>query len=84
MIATLIAEQASAEGATAGAQRLIFDELAGTADLIKSFAIGLREAARRDDRQRVHGYLVDLVRCVGDARGAYARVSNLVKLETAR
>ena len=35
MIATLIAEQASAEGATAGAQRLIFDELAGTADLIE-------------------------------------------------
>ncbi len=80
----MIAEQASLEGVTAASQRLVFDELASTADLIESFAICLREAARRDDRSRVHGYLVDIVRCVGSARGAYGRIGDLMKLEAAR
>ena len=64
----------------AASRRLVFDELASTADLIESFAICLKEAARRDDRVRVHGYVADLVRCVNDARGAYGRVSALAKL----
>src|ERR1700733_12075067 len=59
------------EDPTAASRRLVFDEIAGTADLIESFAIGLREAARRGDRVRVHGYISDIVRCVADARGAY-------------
>ena len=44
---------------TAASQRLVFDEIAETADLIHSFAIGLLEAARRADRVRVHGYIAD-------------------------
>jgi hypothetical protein len=55
-------EQAVLEGHTAASQRLVFDELAGTADLLQSFAIGLLEAARRADRVRVHGYLADASR----------------------
>ena len=65
---------------TAASRRLVFDELAGTADLIESFAICLKEAARRDDRVRVHGYIADIVRCVSDARGAYGRIAALAKL----
>jgi hypothetical protein len=66
---------------TAASQRLVFDELAGTADFIESLAIGLKEAARRDDRVRVHSYLVDIVQCVATARGAYGRISALAGLE---
>jgi hypothetical protein len=69
------------EDLTAESRRLVFDEIAGSADLIESFAIGLREAARRGDRVRVHGYLSDLVRCAADARGAYARIAALAGLE---
>jgi hypothetical protein len=69
------------EDHTAASQRLVFDELAGTADLIESYAIGLKEAARRDDRLRVHGYLSDIVRFVANARGAYERIRELAKLE---
>lgn len=76
-----LSEQAPREDHTAASQRILFDNLAATADLIESFAICLKEAARRDDRQRVHSYLGDIFRCVADARGAYGRVSDLVKLE---
>ena len=68
------------EDPTAASRRLVFDEIAGTADLIESFAIGLREAARRGDRVRVHGYISDIVRCVADARGAYGRISDIARL----
>jgi hypothetical protein len=40
--------------AISASQRLVYDEIAETADFIESFAIGLREAARRGDRPRVH------------------------------
>jgi hypothetical protein len=69
-----------ADGQTAASQRLVFDEIAATADLIQSFSIGLLEAARRADRDRVHGYIADIVRCGNDARGAYARIAALAKL----
>jgi hypothetical protein len=69
----------AAEGQTAGSQRLVFDEIAETADLIQSFSIGLLEAALRADRVRVHGYIADIVRCGNDARGAYGRVAALAK-----
>jgi hypothetical protein len=69
------------EDPTAASRRIVFDELATTADLLESYAIGLREAARRDDRGRAHGYLSDIVRCVADARGAYGRIADLAKLE---
>jgi hypothetical protein len=69
------------EDLTTESQRLVFDEIAGSADLIESFAIGLREAARRGDRVRVHGYLADVGRCFKDARGAYARIAALAGLE---
>jgi len=67
---------------TAASRRLVFDELASTADLIESFAIGLREAARRDDRVRAHGYIADIVKCVAAARDAYGRIADLARLET--
>jgi hypothetical protein len=73
-------EQAVPEGHTAASQRLVFDEIAGSADLLVSLAIGLTEAARRGDRVRVHGYISDIVQCVADARGAYGRVAALAKL----
>ena len=70
------------EDLTTESQRLVFDEIAGSADLIESFAIGLREAARRGDRVRVHGYLADVgARASTDARGAYARIAALAGLE---
>jgi hypothetical protein len=74
-------EQVAPEDPTAASQRLVFDELAGTADFIESLAIGLKEATRRDDRVRVHSYLVDIVQCVATARGAYGRISALAGLE---
>jgi hypothetical protein len=69
------------EDPTAASRRLVFDELAGTADLIESYAICLKEAARRDDRVRAHSYLADIVRCVATARGAYSRIAVLAGLE---
>jgi hypothetical protein len=77
-------EIAGREDPTAASQRLVFDELAEIADLIESFAIGLREAARRADRVRAHGYICDIGRCFGDARSAYARISALAGLEARR
>jgi hypothetical protein len=74
-------EQAAPEGHTAASQRLVFDEIVGTADLIESFAICLKEAARRADRVRVHGYIADIVRRVTYARGAYGRIADLARLE---
>jgi hypothetical protein len=74
-------EQVASDDPTAASQRLVFDELAGTADFIESLAIGLKEAARRDGRVRVHSYLVDIVQCVAAARGAYGRISALAGLE---
>jgi hypothetical protein len=65
---------------TTESQRLVFDEIAGSADLLVSYAIGLHEAARRGDRVRVHSYLGDVVKCVTDARGAYGRIADLAKL----
>jgi hypothetical protein len=72
--------QVAPEDPTAESQRLVFGELASVADLIESFAVCLREAARRDDRVRVHGYVCDLARCIADARGAYGRIADLAKL----
>ena len=77
----ITAGQAAPGGLTAASQRLVFDDLAGTADLIESYAICLKEAARRDDRSRVHGYLVEIVGCVGSARAAYGHLGDLAKLE---
>jgi hypothetical protein len=74
-------EHAAPEGNTAASQWLEFEELTGVADLIESFAIGLKEAARRSDSVRVHGYIADLVRCVADARDAYRRIADLARLE---
>jgi hypothetical protein len=65
---------------TAASQRLIYDDLTVDADFLESFAIGLREAARRDDRARVHSYLTDIVQCVSRARDAYGRIAALAKL----
>ena len=73
-------EQVAPEDPTAASQRLVFDELAGTADFIESLAIGLKEAARRADRVRAHGYLSDIARCFADARNAYARISAIAGL----
>jgi hypothetical protein len=75
-----MSEQATHQDHTAASQRLVFDELAGIADLIESLSIGLKEAARRDDKQRAHGYLVDILKYVGGARGAYCRLAALAKL----
>jgi hypothetical protein len=72
--------QVAPDDPTTESQRLVFDEIAGSADLLVSLAIGLTEAARRDDRVRVHGYLSDIVRCVADARGAYGRISDIARL----
>jgi hypothetical protein len=77
-------DQSAREEATAAAQRVVFGEMAGTADLIESLAIGLREAARRDDRARVHGYVADIVRCATEVRDAYGRIAALAKLGEAR
>jgi hypothetical protein len=68
------------EDPTAASQRLVFDEIAETANLIQSFAIGLFEAARRADRVRAHGYIADIVKCVAAARDAYGRIAALAKL----
>jgi hypothetical protein len=76
----ITAGQFASEPPTAASQRLVFDELAGVADYIESFAICLKEAARRDDRVRVHGYIADIVQCVTAARGAYGRIAALAKL----
>jgi hypothetical protein len=73
-------ERADPEDPTAECRRLVFDELAGTADLLESFAIGLREAARRADRVRAHGYLSDIGKQFASARGAYARIAALSEL----
>jgi hypothetical protein len=59
------------EDPTAASRRFVFDQIVGTADLLESFAICFKEAARRDDRVRVHGYIADIVQCVTAARGAY-------------
>jgi hypothetical protein len=77
----ITAGQFASEAPTAAYQRLVFEELAGVADYVESFAICLKEAARRDDRVRAHGYICDLVRCVANARGAYARIAALAGLE---
>jgi hypothetical protein len=77
-------DQSAREETTAAAQRIVYGEIAGNADLIESFAIGLKEAARRDDRERVHGYLADIVRCIADVRGAYGRIAALAKVGEAR
>jgi hypothetical protein len=66
--------------AIAASQRLVYDEIAETADFIESFAIGLREAARRGDRPRVHAYTVDIAKCDNDIRNAYGRIAALEKL----
>jgi hypothetical protein len=68
------------EDPTAASRRLIFDELAGAANFLESYAVCLKEAARRADRVRAHGYLSDIARCFADARGAYARISALAGL----
>jgi hypothetical protein len=73
-------EIAVREDPTAASQRLVFDELAGTADFLESYAVCLKEAARRADRVRAHGYLSDIARCFADARSAYARISALAGL----
>jgi hypothetical protein len=65
---------------TTESQRLVFDEIAESADLLESYAIGLREAARRDDRDRVHAYLGDIARQFISARDAYNRIRELAKL----
>jgi hypothetical protein len=65
---------------TAAAQWLAFEEIFGSADQIESFSICLKEAARRADRVRVHGYLVDIVRRSNGAREAYGRIATLAKL----
>ena len=72
--------QVAPDDPTIESQRLVFDEIAGSADLLVSLATGIMEAARRGDRVRVHGYISDIVRCVADARGAYGRVAALAKL----
>jgi hypothetical protein len=68
------------EDPTAESQRLVFDEIAGSADLLVSYAIGLREAARRDDRDRVHSYLSDISKQFCSARNAYYRIRELARL----
>ena len=72
--------QVAPDDPTIESQRLVFGEIAGSADLLVSLATGLMEAARRGDRVRVHGYISDIVQCVADARGAYGRVAALAKL----
>jgi hypothetical protein len=72
--------QVAPDDPTTESQRLVFDEIAGSADLLASLAIGLTEAARRGDRVRVHGYLADVGRCFNDARGAYGRISDIARL----
>ena len=72
--------QVAPDDPTTESQRLVFHEIAGSADLLVSLAIGLTEAARRGDRVRVHGYLADVGRCFNDARGFYGRIAALVKL----
>jgi hypothetical protein len=73
-------DQAAREEATAGAQWLVYGEIAGSGDTITSLSIGLVEAARRGDRVRVHGYLADVGRCFNDARNAYGRIVALERL----
>jgi hypothetical protein len=68
------------EDPTTESQRLVFDEIAGSADLIESYAICLREAARRDDRDRVHAYLGNIATQFISARDAYYRIRELAKL----
>jgi hypothetical protein len=72
--------QVAPDDPTTESQRLVFDEIAGSADLLVSLATGLMEAARRGDRVRVHGYLADVGRCFNDARGSYGRIAALAKL----
>jgi hypothetical protein len=54
----------------------VFDEIAGSTDLFVSYAIGLREAARRDNRERVHAYLGDISKQFISARDAYNRIEH--------
>jgi hypothetical protein len=68
------------EDPTAASQRLVFDEIASTADLIESYAISLKEAARRDERVSVHTYFADIVRCGAELRRADDRLAALAKL----
>ena len=70
----------AAEDPTLNPQLLIFDEIASGADFTQSYLIGLLEAARRADRVRVHGYLVDIKRDVDAMIAAYGRISSLEKL----
>jgi hypothetical protein len=72
--------QVAHDDPTTESQRLVFDEIAGSADLLVSYAIGLREAARRDDRERVHAYLGDISKQFISARDAYNRIRELAKL----
>lgn len=79
-IQTALRDGIALEDPTAASRRLIFDELAGAADFLESYAVCLKEAARRADRVRAHGYLADIARCFAGARSAYARISALAGL----
>jgi hypothetical protein len=68
------------EGHTAAAKEFVYDEIASGADYTESFFPGLREAARRRDRARTHGYLVDIKRDVDALIAAYGRIASLEKL----
>jgi hypothetical protein len=65
---------------TTAAQCIVFEEIFSAADLIESFAIGLKEAARRGDQVRVHGYFADIVEYGAALRRADARLTALEKL----
>jgi hypothetical protein len=66
--------------ATEAAQWPVFEEIYGSGDRLESFAICLKEAARRADRVRVHGYICDLIRTANGLREPYSRIVTLEKL----
>ena len=58
----------------------MFEKIYATADFIESFAVSLKEAARRADRLRAHGYVSDIVRSGKELTEEYGRIAALAKL----
>ena len=65
---------------TAKPRQLVHEEIFNAADEIESLAICLKEAARRGDEARIHGYFTDIVRSGAELRSADERLAALRNL----
>jgi hypothetical protein len=74
------AAQPAAEDLTAASKWLVREEIFRAADELESFSACIKEAARRGDDARIHGYFADVVRVGSELRSADDRLSALAKM----